>query len=325
MSEAGEIVGMVDVLKLTYATLDQVSNLMFKAFSPLMTDKINSMSSTDSEGPAWNKFWMSLDNETESVMSGEGSARPPMTPDARSLMSPGIHPSLERGDSVLPNDSASHHGAESPEPSAAPDAAIEDTLFPFKFKAPSGRMHRLQVLATAGVEELVAQVAQKLGAEVDAIGGLPQVESGTLGKSGFALSYLDNEGDTVSITTDHDLLEAVSLAGRAGRDKVDLFVHDPDQPPHAATNDPQPAIAKPPSPPLSTMRERKRISSDEEDEEELELERRRDRRQRTFQTPPQQQEQLIAGVPNELLLPGAILTLAVVIIGVFTISRATSR
>ena len=40
MNESGEIVGMVDVLKLTYATLEQ----------------INSMSTGDSEGPAWNKF-----------------------------------------------------------------------------------------------------------------------------------------------------------------------------------------------------------------------------------------------------------------------------
>lgn len=29
MNDAGEIVGMVDVLKLTYATLEQVSNRMF--------------------------------------------------------------------------------------------------------------------------------------------------------------------------------------------------------------------------------------------------------------------------------------------------------
>jgi PB1 domain len=288
--------------------------------------KINSMQSTDSEGPAWNKFWMSLENETESVMSGEGSARPPMTPDARSLMSPEIKPgALERGDSVLPNESASHHGAESPEHSAITGATpVEHTPFAFKFKAPSGRMHRLQVFASAGIGELVAQVAQKLGTEADAIGGLPEADGGRLGKSGFALSYLDNEGDTVSITTDQDLIEAVTLASRASRDKVDLFVHDPEQPPLPPTLDPQPAIIKPPSPPLSSLRERKRIGSDEEEEEEEELERRRDRRQRTFPT-QQQQDQLIVGVPNDLLLPGAIVTLAVVIIGVFTISRATSR
>lgn len=284
------------------------------------------MSTTDSEGPAWNKFWMSLENETESVMSGEGSHRPPMTPDARSLMSPSALPGhLERGDSVLPGESASHHGADSPEHSAIAGIAVENATFPFKFKAPGGRMHRLQVVGTAGIAELITQVSSKLGEEVNAIGGLPEVLDGKLGKSGFALSYLDNEGDTVSITTDHDLLEAITLASRAHRDKVDLFVHDPEQPPLPPTLDPQPALSKPPTPPASTLRERRRINSEEEDDEEEELERRRDRRQRSYQAQQQQQEQLIAGIPNDLLLPGAIVTLAVVIVGVFTISRATNR
>ena len=58
MNETGEIVGMVDVLKLTYATLEQ----------------INTMGNEGQEGPAWNKFWMSMDNaDSESMMSGEGS------------------------------------------------------------------------------------------------------------------------------------------------------------------------------------------------------------------------------------------------------------
>ena len=57
MNDGGEIVGMVDVLKLTYATLEQ----------------INSMSTGDGEGPAWSKFWLSMDAETESMISGDGS------------------------------------------------------------------------------------------------------------------------------------------------------------------------------------------------------------------------------------------------------------
>lgn len=279
------------------------------------------MSTSDGEGPAWNKFWMSLDNETESMMSGEGGSRPPHTPDHRSLMSPtmdrpGIH---DRGDSVLPNESASHHGAETPEHSALGRAAsppIETVAFPFKFKAPSGRMHRLQVVASDGMADLVLQVGQKLGSEAETIGGIPEVVDGTVGKTGFALSYLDNEGDTVSITTDRDLLEAINLAHKSHREKVDLFVHDPEQPAIPATLDPQPALPKPPTPPESVLRERRRHESDEEDEE---YERRRRSRNQ-----PTEQEQLIAGVPNELLLPGAIVTLAVVIVGVFALSR-TSR
>ncbi|OCK82438.1 CBS-domain-containing protein [Lepidopterella palustris CBS 459.81] len=307
MSEAGEIVGMVDVLKLTYATLDQINNI----------------STQDTEGPAWNKFWLSLDNETESMMSGEGGSRLPQTPDARSLMSPDIrHGMIDRGDSVLPNESASHHG-DSPAHSALAGAqatSLEDPPFPFKFKAPSGRVHRLQVISSGGIEDLISQVAGKLGSEVDSIGGAPAFEDGKVSKSGFALSYLDNEGDTVSITTDQDLIEAISLSRLAHRDKVDLFVHDPEKPPFQATIEPQPALTKPPTPPESIMKERKKYFGEEEEEEEYQ-----ERHTRNQPATVAKQEELIAGVPNELLLPGAIVTLAVVIVAVFALGRATSR
>jgi hypothetical protein len=168
--------------------------------------------------------------------------------------------------------------------------------------------------------ELITAVIAKLGSEVEAVGGAATFEDGKLGSSGFALSYLDDDGDTVSITTDHDLLEAIIIARQGGRDKVDLFVHDPEKPPISATLDPHPVIVSQPTPPPSTIRERRRIISDEEDsEEELPI-------RRTKRSAPQPvQEQVIAGVPNELLLPGAIVTLAVVIVGVFALTRATSR
>lgn len=307
MNEAGEIVGMVDVLKLTYATLEQ----------------INTMSTGDSEGPAWNKFWMSLENETESIMSGEGSHH--HTQGGRSLMSP----DLSRGghekvidSSVAPGDSASHTGADSPAHSAmvAPaETPVEETPFPFKFKAPSGRVHRLQVIAANGMEELISAVNAKLGSEVEAVGGTATFEDGKLGTSGYALSYLDDEGDTVSITTDSDLLEAIVIARQGRRDKVDLFVHDPEKPPITATPEPQPVQV--PTPPPATIRERRRVASDEDEESEDEQPTRRARKTAARLA----EEQVIAGVPNELLLPGAIVTLAVVIVGVFALTRATSR
>jgi hypothetical protein len=309
MNEAGEIVGMVDVLKLTYATLEQ----------------INTMSTGDSEGPAWNKFWLSLENDTESVMSGDGSHHHSHAPGGRSLMSPDMSRGHEKivDASVAPGDSASHTGADSPPHSAVTGPAEippEEVPFPFKFKAPSGRVHRLQVIATHGMAELIPAVIAKLGSEVEAVGGAATFEDGKLGASGFALSYLDDDGDTVSITTDHDLLEAIIIARQGRRDKVDLFVHDPEKPPISATLDPHPVIASQPTPPPSTIRERKKIISDEEDsEEEVPI-------RRTKRSAPQPaQEQVIAGVPNELLLPGAIVTLAVVIVGVFALTRATSR
>jgi hypothetical protein len=195
---------------------------------------------------------------------------------------------------------------------------MEDLPFPFKFKAPSGRVHRVQVVVSAGLEELIENVASKLGAEVEAIGGIPSFEDGRVSKAGFAMSYLDNEGDTVSITTNDDLVEAVSLSRLAHREKVDLFVHDPEKASMAAEVNPAPALPKPVTPPESTLRERKQYFDDDEDEKPRS-------RGRGHHVPLSQQPEVIAGVPNELLLPGAIGVLAVVIVGVFILGRATSR
>lgn len=325
MSAEGEIVGMVDVLKLTYATLDQ----------------INSMSTGDSEGPAWNKFWMSIgDGETESMLSGDGSHAHSRNPhDSRShLMSPDLsRPGMERLDSVAPGDSASHAGIESPTASAVGAAATmpADMPFPFKFKAPSGRTHRLAVTPAAGVPALVAVVAEKLGGEAAQLGGVPGVdnETGAISSSGFALSYLDNEGDTVSITTHADLIDAITLARNARRDKVDLFVHHPEKAPLPPTINPVPTSAPIPTPPESVKDRRSYGLEDDSDAEEAATQRSslRKRRAQGSSSPvvhsdnATKVEQVIQGVPNELLLPGAIVTLAVVIIGVFAFTRPSNR
>jgi hypothetical protein len=340
-----EIVGMVDVLKLTYATLEQ----------------INTMSNTDSEGPAWNKFWLSLDHETESMVSGDGShahSHHPTNLGSR-MMSPD-HSRDRIADSVAPGDSASHVGVESPTSMHAPELpepSPADVPFTFKFKAPSGRVHRLQVTASDGIALFVSNVAAKLGAEADGMGGIPDVDDGAVGPDGFALGYLDDEGDTVAITTDNDLVEAIVLARQGGRDKVDLFVHHPDKPPVVVAPPPPPTIETAVPTPASTAvgsvsttmtaTTRKRRSTrlsrrstedfadhdddyerdedDDDDGHESDTTMRRGRRVRSRQGSLMQQEQVIAGVPNELLLPGAIGFLAVVILGVFTISRLTSR
>lgn len=305
MNDTGEIVGMVDVLKLTYATLDQINN----------------MGAGESEGPAWNKFWLSMDNDSESMMSGEGSHRP-TTPGHRSIMDvvESSRPGMERGDSVMPHDSASHRGDDK-ESDIMPsvETPAEDSPFPFKFKAPSGRVHRLQVDATAGMEEFVANITSKLGGELEAVGGEASVENGKLGKSGYAVSYMDNEGDTVSITTDQDLVDAIAIARKGHREKVDLFVHDPVQPPITATLNPAPQLSKPPTPPESVFREPEAIKEESDEEVFKPLKRKQ------AMASVKEEQQVVPGVPNELLLPGAIGVLAVVIVGVFAFSRSTGN
>ena len=291
----------------------------------LISRQINTMSTGDSEGPAWNKFWLSLDQETESMVSGEGNHR--MQTPGRSLMSPDLssRPMIARGDSVLPGESASHNGDDSHSEIMEPSPTSEDTPFPFKFKAPSGRVHRLQVSASGGMAELIANVTAKLGAEITTVGGAASFEDGRIGSSGYALSYLDNEGDTVSITTDQDLIDAISIAQRGHRDKVGLFVHDPTKPPMTATLDPHTALSKPMTPPASAVNERRRQQLEDCDDEDVMDTPVRPGRKPAAHQPKQEQQQLVPGVSNDLLLPGAIVTLAVVIIGVFAISRSGSR
>ena len=355
MNDGGEIVGMVDVLKLTYATLEQ----------------INTMSNGDSEGPAWNKFWLSLDHETESMVSGDGSHHHTHMTTSR-MMSPELtrdaHGNLIHGrvDSVAPGDSASHVGIESPPHSAlapiTPELPPSEIPFPFKFKAPSGRVHRLQVTAAHGIAIFVENVASKLGAEADTIGGVPPVADGNIVGAGFAISYLDDEGDSVAITADQDLVEAVVLARQGHLDKVDLFVHDPSKP---AVSAPSIVIPTPGSSDrASGVRSRRGVArsssndsdanDSEEDSEDSHMRRQKAKARRAARRNNNRSkgsigsatesmgaaskafgdfaatnfgtgsdEQLIQGVPNDLLLPGAIVTLSVVILGVFTISRLT--
>ncbi|KAK7990223.1 phytanoyl-CoA dioxygenase family protein [Apiospora arundinis] len=300
MNDQGEIVGMVDVLKLTYATLEQV----------------NTMSTGDSEGPAWNKFWLSMDNETESMVSGDGSHSHMHTGMAsHSMVSHNMQRERDRiNDSVAPGDSASHVGIDSPSHSQVTGNPEQ---------APS------EVIASHGISTFVANVNSKLGSEVEAIGGAPEVEDGRVGVSGYALSYLDDEGDTVSITTDQDLLEAILLARQHHREKVDLFVHDPNQPPVTVAA-PQP-VPEMPTPPASSAisgegaRRRRHHYSDEDESEDDDMATVRRRKSKNSHHHAAAEKEVIAGVPNELLLPGAIVTLAVVIVGVFAISRIGSR
>ncbi|KAK6544186.1 hypothetical protein TWF694_000892 [Orbilia ellipsospora] len=299
MNDSGEIVGMVDVLKLTYATLEQ----------------INSMQTGDNEGPAWNKFWLSMDNDSESVVSDSVSHHMShMGSESPSMMR---HPTYERpgtshSHSVLPNDSASHVGDDSPPhsqvmltPSHVPSLS-ESNPFTFKFKAPSNRVHRFAVIPSAGFPGLVHTVTLRLGAEISQVGGETIVnDEGHIEKTGFAISYIDDENDLVSITSDQDLLDAISLARRQHRDKVDIYVHDADHPPTIEAPPP------PPPPPVPFDIEKVEIAEDS---------------MKSQRQPEQQLEQQhIPGVPNDLLLPGAVATLAVAIIIVFVFSRSGSR
>lgn len=252
----------------------------------------------------WNRFWNTLDNETDSIHSGDGisgihshRAETPHSPDPIRILSPEM-PSLNRmtSDSLVPNDSASFAAAQERFEDGASDIGMQstqvaNTLFVFKFKSPSGRVHRLRYDPNAGLEEFRNTVADKLTPEEKSVVGGAIAED-----AGFAVSFVDDEGDIISILSIADLLESVAIAKRTGKDKVDLYIHHPNNPPRVVESS---SPSKTEVPAESVEKVVDKVSKGGEKAKDV-----------------------IAGVPNELLLPGAVVVLAVVIVGVFFATRA---
>lgn len=303
------------------------------------------MQTAETEGPAWNKFWLSADHDTESVYSDNADSATGLSathggPDGRSQMSLEVlkNPDGEGSHSVqsASNLDEDHFSNERHSLQGEDRHAIqeEDTSFPFKFKAPHGRVHRIQHKSTSGISDLVQLVSSRLASsEIEAIGGAAEIMEGVL-VNGFALSYVDAEGDLVSLTADQDVAEAIRLARRAGSEKVDLFVHDPEKPP--LLQQPQDVGIQHHYQHLvseSNMSEEAshHIEGDDDDGKSGTTGLRQVPEKTATDEPEPNinlqnaQQQLIPGVPNDLILPGGAIFLAAVMTGVFILGRSSSR
>lgn len=348
MGDNSEIVGIVDVLTLTYATLEQ----------------INSMNSPDNEGPSWNNFWMSLDDH-DSVHSDNSHTNPrSITPGSTtrresSLAEPISPPNVSQSElaefnidasmELGPNDSVSHAGELANTGVGMSSAANLEIPFSFKFKAPSGHIHRISVAPADGLISLRHEIAYKLKPEeIEALGGNGEIEEGKLVSPGFAVSYMDDDGDVIAIFSDRDLIDAIQINRDLGHSKADLYIHHPDehiniQPPTqlaapplelltpSAVSSPTPAGPRRGGGGPSSRRRQLRLTLDGEegsshldlhnDDEDEDYERARRRRRAQQGSSKKSEESLIPGVPNDLILPGAIVALAASIVVVFVLSR----
>lgn len=215
------VVGVVDVLRLVYATLEQ----------------INTMSSNEDtgDGPAWNKFWMSLEDDgTESVGSSVATgSRADTAPTDASVTELAQFSMVEEpiemtrpttSSEIRPEDSLSRTGMRSEDLSQL-------TSFSFKFKAPSGRVNRIIVNPQEGISAFRQAVAAKLTAnELREVGGLGEVVEDVV-SGGFAVSYIDDDGDLVSIMSSHDVIDAAVSAASHGQSRADIILHHVDEQP----------------------------------------------------------------------------------------------
>lgn len=229
------------MLKLTYATLEQVNSISADG----QTD--------ESGGPVWSRFFASfgqtgsVDEDATSAISGshiEPSELPPLTPSNR-FKSNQLHPSRgpdTPGSELAPNDSASviHDETDSAlvsrsgitsfangRANGAPPVPIDfdDGTYLFKFIAPSGSAHRFQ--ARYDSYEFVREIihgkiqADPFFAQLDE--NLPSLN--TKPESGdFQLSYFDDDNDLVLITSDQDIIDSVNLAKKQSKDRVVLHL-----------------------------------------------------------------------------------------------------
>ncbi|OCH96578.1 CBS-domain-containing protein [Obba rivulosa] len=313
----GRLVAIVDVLKLTYATLEQMNAITAEAAGE-----------TDQEGgPMWGRFFDSLGgaDDTESVMSGSNY---PGDSHSRTMSRSMSHIMPSDYSEVHPNDSASvideestsalqgYHKSEGHSISvtgpSAPLPPVDDGTYVFKFRTPSGRTHRFQARHD-NVENLRDIVAGKLATDPFFTNLKTEEGAEAPDPNDFLLSYTDADGDIVLITSDTDVTDAVKIARSAALDRVVLFV----QGGRGWADVVEKSAAQAAEVKAAAQEEIKEVEKAESVLPEA-----------ISTAPPvpvhvHHEEEKVLGIPKELLLPASIGALAAVILGVFTISRLT--
>ncbi|KAF8528054.1 CBS-domain-containing protein [Hysterangium stoloniferum] len=315
----GRLVAIVDVLKLTYATLEQMN-------------AINSGEGGDTEGgPMWGRFFDAIGapDDTESAISGSHAPIEPSTPSrfpstSRAVGSPGseVHPNDSA--SVMEDDRVSEAHPMTANPMASsiggthsqgPVVPVDDGTYVFKFRTPSGRTHRFQA-RNDNIENLHDIVSGKLSTdpfftEWNDSGDGPRPDP-----LDFQLQYTDADGDIVVMSSDSDVSDAVKIARDAHVDRVVLVIQGGKGWIEAGTSHGEAKAAEVSE---AAIQEIKEIEKSEVPS--LDVPARAPPAE--VHVPPNTPSADVFGIPRDLILPASIGALAVVIVGIFTISRLT--
>lgn len=259
----------------------------------------------------WGRFFDSFGHDdNDSVVSGSHDPRV-------TVQSPTSHLHGGKDADVHPNDSASVfnddtseiHGQDGrPIPSGGISSLskgnapppVDDGTYVFKFSSPSGRVHRFQS-RTDDYEHLREIIAGKLAIDpYFTNANLPEA-SVPLDPYDFSILYTDRDGDLCALDTDNGVADAVNVARTAKSDRVVLVLHGGkgwglDE--------------------KKAGEEAAMIAAQEKERAEA----------AAAEAAKEKAAQLahgddIFGIPRDLILPASLGVLAVVIIGVFTISR----
>jgi len=292
-------------------------------------------------GPMWGRFFDSIGHDDDgSALSGSfrQHTESHTFSSANDLRSPHseVHPDDsasvvdDHDDHISAVSGFAHAGLKGGAHSSSAPVPVDDGTYVFKFRTPSGRTHRFQSRHD-NIEHLHEIVMGKLANDPfftemkDSQGDLPDPND-------FVLSYTDADGDTVLMTSDDDVTDAVKIARGARTDRVVLFVQGGKGWAEAGAGRSE---AKAAEVSAAALKEEKEV-------EKAEAAAVRAASPSVDTTTPlpaaiepkvappdmpkhAQGPEEVLGIPKDLLLPASIGVLAVVIIGVFTISRLSSN
>ncbi|KAG2232941.1 hypothetical protein INT48_008034 [Thamnidium elegans] len=175
-------------------------------------------------GPMWGRFWDSF-GAVDIAESGSQISDTSSHLHSRSMISNTISPQpstslsqLKSYSDISPNESASMVNYSNQDQVSSVAMADDPTKFTFKFTSAKNKTHR--VVCKPGFNELLESVRVKL---------LPEHGDDVGDQEWLSMSYLDDEEDSVLMSCDADVADAVNLAKKVGQTRVRLLVQDQTQ------------------------------------------------------------------------------------------------
>jgi len=331
------LVGVVDVLKLTYATLEQINS---------MNDGSNG--EEGGGGPMWNRFWNSFGQTAGSAGAGDdaesavsGSQQPsnathnvpaPDTPSrfGQADLNSDLHPNDSASAVAHGDDAASGVGLNNGLSVAAVE--VDDGTYLFKFVTPSGRTHRFQARYDS-FETIREIVCIKLAGDPFFDAPLPSqgsdgdenapVAASPPDPNDFNLAYTDDDNDLVLMTADSDVQDSVKVVRKQGKDRVVLLLQGGRGWEEAAGR--QQGLDKTNRKKMKESIDKQLQSVQEEEEkesEEVEASKGTTTPKRRSKASPSDEDLLFGVLPKDLALPAAVGFLGVAVLAAVALTRA---
>lgn len=204
IDDEGLLIGVVDILELTCIYLSQFSS-----------SKNTETASSNGEGPMWNKFWNAALNDYSDIETStnqfDQASISNYNPNADTTFNLPNYPASENNYSV-------NEGIEN---NVQIYSGVGESAFTFKFKDEKGSVHKITSSAY-DYNLLISTICQKLKRN-------PEEK--------LQISYLDEDGDYIVISSNQDLTDAVEMARRMRLNRLMLSIDDIEKSRNIITSD----------------------------------------------------------------------------------------